>query len=225
MKNIIGAFGKIPSLGDFFSLNIDHSIVEVLDNWMQSGLLEVSRQLGSRWDECYMSAPIWRFALCEGVFSEFRILGIMMPSVDRVGRKFPLLLITLVDNKTSIFFDHQRNIPLYEELEDIALMTLEDESTRDNLIGRLNLIKVESPSNISGVTTKDNIFVTTGNNINEITELLAAEFINLNNNMPCIWSSVSEAGEKMFVSDGLPVVKQMRMFYDLGSDIWTKEFR
>ena len=39
-----------------------------------------------------MMAPIWRFALAPGVAGPLPMLGVMMPSVDRVGRQFPLTL-------------------------------------------------------------------------------------------------------------------------------------
>ncbi len=38
-----------------------------------------------------MEAPVWRFALPEGMCGPIAILGLWMPSVDRVGRHFPLM--------------------------------------------------------------------------------------------------------------------------------------
>jgi type VI secretion system protein ImpM len=39
-----------------------------------------------------MEAPVWRFALPDAMCGPDAILGLWMPSVDRVGRHFPLML-------------------------------------------------------------------------------------------------------------------------------------
>jgi type VI secretion system protein ImpM len=223
MKNCVGAFGKIPSLGDFFSINLDHSTVEKLDQWMQTALLTVSEKLGLRWDECYMNAPIWRFALCAGTVSKNHALGVMMPSVDRVGRKFPLILLTVTDKPSNVVLDHQFNVDLYEELEDIALMTLDDGSTRESLVERLNTINVEYSSNLTDLTDQDGIIQSCGKNISEINGLLLAKLICSSHKSPCMWSFVEETKYKVVISDGLPIAEKMDIFYDVDSSNWLKE--
>ncbi len=96
MAGEFAAFGKMPALGDFFRLNPPPGFVPVWDAWLQAGLLAARAQLGDRWDACYMSAPIWRFSLAAGLAGPAPLLGVMMPSVDRVGRQFPLTLVVPV---------------------------------------------------------------------------------------------------------------------------------
>ena len=223
MKNCVGAFGKIPSLGDFFSINLDHSTVEKLDQWMQTALLTVSEKLGLRWDECYMNAPIWRFALCAGTVSKNHALGVMMPSVDRVGRKFPLILLTLVEGPSNIVLDHQLNVSLYEELEDIALMTLEEGSTRENLVDRLEIIDVKSSPALTGITETDGVIKSCGKNISEVNSLLLAKFVCTHHKSPCMWCSVEETNHKMVISNGLPMAEKMHVFYDIEPNNWLEE--
>ena len=51
--------------------------------------------LGESWLSAWMEAPVWRFALPGGACGPDAVLGLMLPSVDRVGRAFPLLVAAL----------------------------------------------------------------------------------------------------------------------------------
>ena len=55
-----GAFGKMPSAGDFFRLNTPGGFVRVWDAWLQQVMLEGQGAYGPGFDAHYMSAPIWR---------------------------------------------------------------------------------------------------------------------------------------------------------------------
>ena len=72
-----------------------------------------------------MSAPIWRFSVAAGGAGPDAVSGVMMPSVDRVGRAFPLTLARVqngaLDETTQ------------GTVEDIALSALEDGMTKDRL--------------------------------------------------------------------------------------------
>ncbi len=96
MRNHIrfpGCYGKLPGLGDFLSRRLDPTFVAVWDRWLQAGLQDSRAHLGQQWAECYLHAPIWRFALAPGLCGERAMLGILMPSVDSVGRYFPFSII------------------------------------------------------------------------------------------------------------------------------------
>ena len=118
-----GAYGKIPSLGDFFRINAPRSFCAPWDAWLQSLLTNTRGALGARWEACYMSAPIWRFALAPGVAGPDAAVGVLMPSVDRVGRAFPLTLVRVGAGGE----------PDYPALEDIALNALDDTMSKDQL--------------------------------------------------------------------------------------------
>lgn len=87
----IGLFGKIPARGDFLSVGVPTSFVDAGESWIRSGLLALKHK--SDWQNAYLSAPIWQFACAKGVWNEDAWSGILMPSVDRVGRYFPLLVV------------------------------------------------------------------------------------------------------------------------------------
>jgi type VI secretion system protein ImpM len=85
-----GWFGKIPALGDFASRRLPPEFISAWDDWLSEGLPEAQQSLGADWLECYLKAPIWCFALTPGVLDARPWCGVLMPSVDRVGRQYPL---------------------------------------------------------------------------------------------------------------------------------------
>ncbi|UII69348.1 type VI secretion system-associated protein TagF [Pseudomonas sp. HN11] len=85
-----GFFGKVPSLGDFVSRRLPLAFLNPWDAWLQVGLQCSRERWGEQWLEVYLCSPIWHFALAAGVCGEEGWAGVMIPSVDRVGRYFPL---------------------------------------------------------------------------------------------------------------------------------------
>jgi len=84
-----GWFGKLPSLGDFASRRLPDVFVGGWDRWLQAGLARAREEDGD-WLSGYLVAPIRRFWLAPGVLGPAGWAGLVMPSVDRVGRHFPL---------------------------------------------------------------------------------------------------------------------------------------
>jgi len=87
-----GWFGKMPNLGDFASRRLPDAFVRRWDRWLQRGLASARSELGERWLDAYLVAPIRRFWLAPGVLGAGGWAGLLMPSVDRVGRHFPLTI-------------------------------------------------------------------------------------------------------------------------------------
>ena len=102
MQNIPGFYGKVPVLGDFVSQRLPISFIKNWDTWLQNGLSASQQELGDDWLDIYLTSPIWRFALRPGVCGADACAGILMPSVDRVGRYFPLTLATKIDASQSL---------------------------------------------------------------------------------------------------------------------------
>lgn len=85
-----GWFGKIPALGDFASRRLPSRFVVAWDDWLQRALASSQGALGDAWQSEYLTAPIWHFLLMPGVLGARAWAGVLMPSVDNVGRNFPL---------------------------------------------------------------------------------------------------------------------------------------
>ena len=73
---------------------VPQGFLDAWDAWLQEGLHASRRQLGPQWLELYLTSPVWRFVLAEGVCGESAYAGVVLPSVDRVGRYFPLTLVS-----------------------------------------------------------------------------------------------------------------------------------
>lgn len=92
----IGFFGKVPSHGDFVSTGLGRHTETELVNWLQSGLQESEQTLGTQWQELFHAAPPWRFVIERSLWGHATMVGILLPSKDRVGRSFPLVIAAKV---------------------------------------------------------------------------------------------------------------------------------
>lgn len=92
-----GWYGKLPSLGDFASRRLEAGFIDPWDAWLASGLLALREAEPEAWLHAYLSSPSWRFLLMPGVLpgpaGASGWAGVLMPSVDRVGRYFPLTVV------------------------------------------------------------------------------------------------------------------------------------
>lgn len=115
-----GFFGKVPSLGDFVSRRLPPAFLNPWDAWLQAGLQCSRERLDEQWLEAYLCSPIWHFALAAGVCGEQGWAGVMIPSVDRVGRYFPLTVAAAVGVLSP------SDTAWYGEVERLALSALSE---------------------------------------------------------------------------------------------------
>jgi type VI secretion system protein ImpM len=87
-----GFFGKLPARADFLTRGLAMSFTEPWHAWLVRGLLFAADDLADRFEPAYMAAPVWRWIIPSGTCGPVPAAGIMMPSVDAVGRRFPLTL-------------------------------------------------------------------------------------------------------------------------------------
>jgi type VI secretion system protein ImpM len=136
-----GFYGKLPSHGDFLSRRLPRQFIEPWDQWLQDSLAASREHLGKDWLNSFLVSPIWQFCLAPGLCGEDAWAGVMMPSVDKVGRYFPLTLATKV-------YDYQLprlfapDCGWFEALSELALSSLEyefDLQTFDESLGSIRL--------------------------------------------------------------------------------------
>jgi type VI secretion system protein ImpM len=92
----IGFCGKIPARGDFVQAGLPRAFTDPWDRWMQRMVAASRSTLGEAWLPAWLEAAVWRFALSPGICGPGAVIGLWMPSVDCVGRYFPLTLAAVV---------------------------------------------------------------------------------------------------------------------------------
>lgn len=122
----IGFFGKVPSHGDFVGRGLPPAMHLPFDAWVQAGLRHSKADLGERWLAAWLVSPIWRFVLGAGVCGPQAWAGVMMPSMDRVGRCFPLVVAMNLAGVPTLQDCLTPNAGWYARLEWLALSSLDD---------------------------------------------------------------------------------------------------
>jgi type VI secretion system ImpM family protein len=121
---VTGFFGKIPAHGDFVTRNVADEFLDTWDPWLQRALARSKERLGDSWLDIYLTSPIWRFVLPGGVCGRGGHVGILVPSVDRVGRYFPLTFVTAVDGDVNPFHAAAAAEAWFAAAESLALTVL-----------------------------------------------------------------------------------------------------
>lgn len=90
-------FGKLPGMGDLAHRRLPDAFRDAWDRWLKNGLARL-RVRHDDWTDRYLKAPLWCFVLGEGVVDGQCWIGVMMPSVDGVGRYFPLTVVAELES-------------------------------------------------------------------------------------------------------------------------------
>lgn len=148
-RETIGIFGKLPAHGDFIQRSLPVGFINTWDEWQQHFISGTKEQLGEDWLEVYLTSPLWRFVFSDGVIDENCWAGIMIPSVDRVGRYYPFSIVMKLPQNTNPFEFIQLHSAWYKELELLALAALDGELLIDDLMLALNDLDLVEQSNYS----------------------------------------------------------------------------
>ncbi len=213
-----GAFGKMPALGDFFRLGLGPEVVTPWDAWLQKMLLAARNTLGASFEACYMSAPIWRFALAPSVAGGQGVLGVLMPSVDRVGRQFPLTLA--VQTGTGVQAP-LRNLywqaGVLQALEELALDCLDDSMTRDALQARLADLTLRPLPEPSSIGTFGTALMLSNTALDSLCADLALDLAGGEMHRMCAWMADVEGAARLILTSGLPQLDVAHFLFDLNA--------
>ena len=127
-----GVFGKLPDQRDYVQHGMDAALMSLVDPWIQSCLQRSREDLQDAWLGAYLNAPIWRFWLGPSIIGQ-TVLGALMPSVDGVGRYFPLMLASVSDRP----FDAPEIEPQddwFAQAEELLLAALAEDGTYSGLL-------------------------------------------------------------------------------------------
>lgn len=161
-----GLYGKLPAHGDFIYRNLPTRFVNVWDEWLQQYVFSSQELLGDEWLNLFLVSPVWRFVLSEGVVDEYAWAGVMMPSVDRVGRYFPFSLIRQLPSTTGPCAFLSSNTEWFESMEEYALQALGGQLVLEQLVEDVNKVGLKPPIYIrqQAVAQPNNIVIDTSLN-------------------------------------------------------------
>jgi len=123
----VGLYGKLPSHGDFLRRRVSDAFVRVWDEWLQECIAASRSALGERWLDVYLTSPVWRFGADAGAFGPVPVVGLMAPSVDRVGRYFYLTLVAELPEGVNLLAAVAEAGSFFESAEQLVVETLATE--------------------------------------------------------------------------------------------------
>jgi len=137
VATIPGWYGKLPTLGDFASRRLEADFIEPWDLWLGEALQAQRSAFGEGWLDAYLDTPPWRFLLSPGAIGgpspELAFAGVLVPSVDRVGRHFPLTLVASLARVPDLAAEFDAVFAWLHRLEDTALDALQGDWSIDEL--------------------------------------------------------------------------------------------
>lgn len=120
----VGLYGKLPSHGDFLRRRVSDAFVDAWDAWLRECLVASRSALGERWLDVYLTSPAWRFVCAPGTCGPVPVVGLMAPSVDRVGRYFPLTLVSELPAYVSLVAATTAAASFFDRAERLVIETL-----------------------------------------------------------------------------------------------------
>lgn len=88
---MLGLYGKHPAKGDFLDVGLG-SLKPALEAWLDTVLAETRHGLAEAWEPVWAAARPLRFWIGSEIWGE-AVAGVMLPSTDKVGRQFPLVIL------------------------------------------------------------------------------------------------------------------------------------
>ena len=134
-ENAPGWYGKLPTLGDFASRRLEADFIDAWDDWLAAGLAEWQGREPVGWLDAYLAGPSWRFLLMPDALGPGAapLAGVLMPSVDRVGRYFPFTLAQPLARLPSQADELASLLDWLHRLNDVALDAMQDDWPVDQL--------------------------------------------------------------------------------------------
>jgi|KBSMisStandDraft_5_1062788.scaffolds.fasta_scaffold18307_3 type VI secretion system protein ImpM len=214
ISEVAAWYGKLSSLGDFAQRRMPAECLGAFDSWLSQAMRDGREQLGERWLDVYLTAPVLRFALAPGLVDARWWFGLLMPSCDSVGRYFPLVIAQPRARapEDRIALDHLEL--WYEHLARVALRTLSDEEggSLDSLEAALHEAPPwPTPGRQSTVTARetlhgDHLALAPAATLNQWLHGLALRDLSRRLAGCSVWWRVSEdrSGDSVDILHGLP---------------------
>lgn len=228
-QQVCGLFGKLPQQADFVHLHLPEPFVETWHSWLQASLTITREQLGEHWLDLYLTSPVWRFALAPGVCGRQAAMGVLIPSVDEVGRYFPLCVA--ISGDYPVWAAYLGGSDWYQQAQSVAMSALREDCGYMALVEQLEALPLpELPTTPDYVTRPPFHGMDRGWVIGDAPDLsgndLAVALLDRAYNRwlgpySLWWTEGSERVEPcLLVSPGLPETGQMAALLDGDWEHW-----
>jgi type VI secretion system protein ImpM len=132
VPNKSGFFGKLPSRGDFVAAGLPSLTVKAWDRFISAVLASAKTTYADQWCNVWLEAPVWRFAVAATLCGQDPLLGLWMPSIDKAGRHFPLMIAATCPGAMSETMA-RRGTAWLDVTEDAGRTAIADDLTPDQL--------------------------------------------------------------------------------------------
>lgn len=156
-----GLFGKLLQKRDFVSLAVPREFLRLWEPWIERCLSESQLDLGREaWVAMFAAAPIWRFFLGAGLCGS-TVRGAFMPSMDGLGRYFPLTLLAWPANGERLAGpDVDPQNVWFDAVEDLLLSTLKSDVSMEVIAAEL--VKLAGTSDMDKMDATERLFLHPG---------------------------------------------------------------
>jgi type VI secretion system protein ImpM len=126
----VAVFGKTPRMGDFLRVGSGGAAGEALEQWVEQGLGMAEAKRGSSWPSIYAAGATYAFIFRPPRASNAKeaLVGVIKPSVDSVGRRFPLVVYSPALPRPSVPWPHVLPIALGDFFDGAATLLMEADS-------------------------------------------------------------------------------------------------
>ncbi len=112
---MLGVYGKHPAYGDFISHGVSPRFQAVIEPWIGQILGEVRAHLEGSWQIVYDTALPLRFWIGSHVYGNNNLRGVILFGRDKVGRRYPLLIVNEANNLPAPILDHKQGF--YDDVQ------------------------------------------------------------------------------------------------------------
>ncbi|MGY6515320.1 type VI secretion system-associated protein TagF [Vibrio parahaemolyticus] len=213
-----GYIGKMPAKGDFVKDGISPEFANRWHDWQQAVIAVSKEQLGDTWNDYFLTAPVWHFALDVSYMDDATYIGSMIPSVDACGRYFFFTVVRAVKGKAAQYWAQSG---WTEDSQALALSVLDDEFVFDawhrSMQEKCELVSEVSICNEEMALLYQSPISTVFSFSTEAKQnTLLNHLIESQQRKPCFWwtEGSTHIESCMFVSTGLPSIGQFSAMLD-----------
>jgi type VI secretion system ImpM family protein len=123
----VSVFGKVPRMGDFLRVGARGPSGDALEQWVEQGLTLAESKRNPVWPTLFASGAPYAFIFRPPRATTLRdaVVGVIRPSKDAVGRRYPLVVWSLAIPRSTVPWPHILPMALGDFFEAAANLLLE----------------------------------------------------------------------------------------------------